>query len=159
MCGKAVAIMQDLQGPKIRTGALEAGKRVELREGATVTITTRPVPSNDRYISTTFQRLPQEVNSGNSILLSDGLIELRVEEVKGTEVRCRVVNGGELGEHQGINLPGVALRISALTKKIVRIWSLVFSIGSITLLFLSSAALMTSWRSSAFLHAPSDQSP
>lgn len=117
MCGKAVAIMQDLQGPKIRTGALEAGKRVELREGATVIITTRAVPSSDRYISTTFQRLPQEVNPGNSILLSDGLIELRVEEVKGTEVRCRVVNGGELGEHQGINLPGVELRISALTKK------------------------------------------
>ncbi|HET7215455.1 MAG TPA: pyruvate kinase [Terriglobia bacterium] len=116
-CGKAVAIMQDLQGPKIRTGQLEGGRRVELREGAAVTITTRPVPSNSRFISTTFLRLPQEVHAGNSILLSDGLIELVVESVRGTEIQCRVVNGGELGEHQGINLPGVALGISALTRK------------------------------------------
>jgi pyruvate kinase len=116
-CGKAVAVMQDLQGPKIRTGSLEGGRRIELRDGAPITITTRPAPSNDRCISTTFQRLPQEVRPGNSILLSDGLIELSVESVNGTEVQCRVVNGGELGEHQGINLPGVALGISALTKK------------------------------------------
>jgi pyruvate kinase len=116
-CGKAVAVMQDLQGPKIRTGSLEGHRRVELRAGAPITITTRPVGCNDQYISTTFQNLPSEVRPGNSILLSDGLIELGVEEVKGTEVQCRVVNGGELGEHQGINLPGVPLRISALTKK------------------------------------------
>lgn len=109
--------MQDLQGPKIRTGPLEGGVRVEVRDGDPVTITTRPVPGNARCISTTFKRLPQEVHPGNSILLSDGLIELRVESVKGTEVHCCVVNGGELGEHQGINLPGLALRISALTRK------------------------------------------
>jgi pyruvate kinase len=116
-CGKAVAVMQDLQGPKIRTGSLEGGRRVELRDGAAITITTRPVPCNDRFISTSFQRLPQEVRPGNSILLSDGLIELIVESVRGTEIGCRVVNGGELGEHQGINLPGVTLGISALTRK------------------------------------------
>jgi len=116
-CGKVVAVMQDLQGPKIRTGPLEGGKRVELREGASVTITTRPVPSSDRIISTTFHRLPMEVRPGNRILLSDGLIELRVESVKGTDVRCRVVHGGELGAHQGINLPGVSLKISALSAK------------------------------------------
>jgi pyruvate kinase len=98
-CGKAVAVMQDLQGPKIRTGSLEGHRRVELRAGAPITITTRPVGCNDQYISTTFQNLPSEVRPGNSILLSDGLIELGVEEVKGTEVQCRVVNGGELGEH------------------------------------------------------------
>lgn len=116
-CGKAIAIMQDLQGPKIRTGQIEGGRHIELREGTTVTITTRPVPGNGRFISTTFLRLPQEVRAGNSILLSDGLIELVVESVRGTEIQCRVVNGGELGEHQGINLPGVELKISALTRK------------------------------------------
>jgi pyruvate kinase len=116
-CGKAVAVMQDLQGPKIRTGSLEGSRRVELRDGGLITITTRPILGNDRFISTTFERLPQEVRPGNNILLSDGLIELSVESVEGTEVHCRVVNGGELGERQGINLPGVALRISALTKK------------------------------------------
>lgn len=116
-CGKVVAVMQDLQGPKIRTGPLEGGKRIELRDGTSVTITTRAVPCNARVISTTFQGLPKEVRPGNRILLSDGLIELRVENVKGTEVRCRVVNGGELGPHQGINLPGVPLKISALSAK------------------------------------------
>jgi pyruvate kinase len=116
-CNKAVAVMQDLQGPKIRTGSLEGGRRVELRDGDATTITTRTVPGNSGCISTTFQRLPQEVRPGNSILLSDGLVELRVESIKGTDVQCRVVNGGVLGEHQGINLPGVALGISSLTKK------------------------------------------
>ncbi|MEJ2007089.1 MAG: pyruvate kinase [Acidobacteriota bacterium] len=117
VCGKPVAVMQDLQGPKIRTGTLEGGKRIQLRTGATVTITTRPVAGNECVISTTFQRLPQEVQPGGSILLSDGLIELRVEKVEENDIHCRVVNGGEMGEHQGINLPGVSLRISALSKK------------------------------------------
>src|SRR5574337_1281075 len=73
--GKAVAVMQDLQGPKLRTGPLEAGRRVELLDGHPVTITTRPVPGNGCCISTTFRHLPKEVRPGNSILLSDGLIE------------------------------------------------------------------------------------
>ncbi|HVA00660.1 MAG TPA: pyruvate kinase [Terriglobia bacterium] len=116
-CGKVVAVMQDLQGPKIRTGKLEGGKRVELQVGAPITITTRPVLGNARQVSTTYQDLPREVRPGSCILLSDGLIELRVERVKGPDVHCRVVNGGELGENQGINLPGVSLRISALSQK------------------------------------------
>lgn len=117
VCGKSVAVMQDLQGPKIRTGSNEGGKRIVLRPGASITVTTRSIPGNERIISTTFQRLPQEVQEGGSILLSDGLIELKVEKVKETEIQCRVVNGGDMGEHQGINLPGVSLRISALSKK------------------------------------------
>jgi len=116
-CGKVVAVMQDLQGPKIRTGKLEGGKRVDLRVGAPITITARPVTGNARQVSTTYQDLPKEVRVGSCVLLSDGLIELRVERVKGSEIHCRVVNGGELAEHQGINLPGVPLRISALSKK------------------------------------------
>jgi len=116
-CGKFVAVMQDLQGPKIRTGALEGGKRAELRVGAPITITTRPVAGSARLVSTTYQDLPKEVRSGSCILLSDGLIELRVERVKGQDIHCRIVNGGQLAEHQGINLPGVTLGISALTKK------------------------------------------
>ena len=115
--GKTVAILQDLQGPKIRTGALEDGRRVELRPDSTLTLTTRPVPGNATLISTNFQALPREVRPGNRILLSDGLVELRVERVVGREVLCRVLSGGELGEHQGINLPGVPLKISALTRK------------------------------------------
>jgi pyruvate kinase len=116
-CGKTLAILQDLQGPKIRTGPLERGKPVELRASAQVTLTTRPVAGNARLISTTFQPLPREVKPGNRILLADGLIELLVERVRGRDVVCRVVEGGELGEHKGINLPGLPLKISALTAK------------------------------------------
>ncbi len=115
--GKPVAILQDLQGPKIRTGRLERGRPVELRANSTVTLTTRRVPGNARVISTTFQALPREVRRGNRILLADGLLELRVERISGPDILCRVVSGGELAEHQGINLPGIPLRISALTPK------------------------------------------
>jgi len=115
--GRYVAVLQDLQGPKIRTGKLEGGRPVELRAASTVTLTTRPVAGNAQVISTTFAGLAREVAPGNRILLSDGLIELRVESVAGRNIRCRVVHGGRLGEHQGINLPGVPLKISALTAK------------------------------------------
>jgi pyruvate kinase len=116
-CGKTVAVLQDLQGPKIRTGALEGSQPVELRAGATVILTTRAIAGNAGVISTNFQALPGEVERGKSILISDGLIELRVERVVGRDILCRVVAGGELGEHQGINLPGIPLQISALTAK------------------------------------------
>jgi pyruvate kinase len=115
--GKTVAILQDLQGPKIRTGALEGGGPVELRGNSAVVLTTRALPGNAQRVSTNFRALPREVRPGNRILLSDGLIELRVERVAARDVFCRVINGGELREHQGINLPGIPLRISALTQK------------------------------------------
>ncbi len=115
--GKTVAFLQDLQGPKIRTGPLEGGRPVELRANSTVILTTRKALGNARLISTNFRALPREVRRGNRILLADGLMELRVERVSGREITCRVISGGELGEHQGINLPGIPLRISALTAK------------------------------------------
>jgi pyruvate kinase len=114
---KSLTILQDLQGPKIRTGRLEGGKPVALRRQARVTITTRAIPGNASTISTTFSALPREVRRGHRILLSDGRIELRVERVAGRDIHCRVVEGGELREHQGINLPGVPLTVSALTAK------------------------------------------
>jgi pyruvate kinase len=115
--GKTVAVLQDLQGPKIRTGALERGGPVELRTDSRITLTTRPLPGNGRLISTNYRDLPREVRPGSRVLLSDGLIELRVVRVAGRDISCRVVNGGELREHQGINLPGIPLRVSALTQK------------------------------------------
>ncbi|MGE5326757.1 MAG: pyruvate kinase, partial [Deltaproteobacteria bacterium] len=115
--GKGLPVVQDLQGPKIRTGKLEGGKHVELRTDAEVTITTRAVPGNARQLSTTFSALPNEVRPGSRILLADGLVELRVKRVAGQDIACRVINGGTLGEHQGINLPGIPLKISALTAK------------------------------------------
>ncbi len=115
--GCAVAILQDLQGPKIRTGALQGGTPVRLVDGAEVTITTRPLQGNAQTISTTYQRLPQDVKPGDRILLDDGLMELRVLSTGETDVRCRVVHGGLLKEHKGINLPGVAVSEPALTEK------------------------------------------
>lgn len=115
--GKTIAILADLQGPKIRTGALAAGKPVTLRAGQKFTITTARILGDSTRVNTTFLPLPREVHRGDRILLSDGLIELRVESVRLKEVYCRVVNGGALGEHKGINLPGIKLRVPALTSK------------------------------------------
>ncbi len=115
--GRNVAILMDLQGPKIRTGALENGKPVFLEDGASFTITTEPVTGTASRVSTTYTHLAQDVKPGNRILISDGLIELRVEQVQGSEIHCRVIHGGTLGEHKGINLPGVAVSEPCLTEK------------------------------------------
>jgi|SRR5579862_5614469 len=114
---KTIAILADLQGPKIRTGALAGVVPVVLRAGQKFTITTARILGDSTRVNTTFLPLPKEVHRGDRILLSDGLIELRVESVRGREVNCHVVNGGALGEHKGINLPGVKLRVPALTPK------------------------------------------
>ncbi|HVS89304.1 MAG TPA: pyruvate kinase [Candidatus Acidoferrum sp.] len=114
---KTIAILADLQGPKIRTGALAGGGPVLLLAGHKFVITTARVLGDSTRVSTIFRPLPREVHRGDRILLSDGLIELRVERVRGGEVICEVVNGGALGEHKGINLPGVELRVPAVTQK------------------------------------------
>jgi pyruvate kinase len=114
---KPIAILADLQGPKIRTGALAGGGLVQLRTSQTFIITTRHILGDSTRVNTTFTQLPREVHRGDRILLSDGLIELRVKQVRGSDVICEVVNGGALGEHKGINLPGIKLRVPALTAK------------------------------------------
>jgi len=114
---KPIAILADLQGPKIRTGKLAQGRPVRLRFGQRLTITTRNIPGTDERISTTFHELPKVVKKGDRILLSDGEIELRVISARRDEVICQVENGGELGEHKGINLPGIKLDIPSLTRK------------------------------------------
>ncbi len=115
--GRPVAILQDLQGPKIRTGVLAEGRAVSLVAGQSFTITTVPVPGDAQRVSTTYMALPQDVRAGDCILLSDGAIALRVCEKSATEVFCEVLQGGDLREHQGINLPGVAVSAPALTEK------------------------------------------
>ncbi len=115
--GCSIAILQDLQGPKIRTGALQGGQPVRLVDGADVTITTRQVAGDAQTISTTYTPLPEDVKAGDCILLDDGLMELRVLGCGGTDVQCQVVHGGVLKEHKGINLPGVAVSAPALTEK------------------------------------------
>ena len=114
---KPVAILADLQGPKIRTGALEQGKPVHLHFGQRFVISTKKVIGTDQGVSTTFLALPESVRKGDRILLNDGEISLRVVSTRGQEVVSQVENGGELGENKGINLPGVKLKIPSLTPK------------------------------------------
>ena len=114
---KPIAILADLQGPKIRTGALAGGGTVLLRTGQRFVITTAKVLGDSTRVNTTFYPMPREVKQGDRILLSDGLIELRVESTTHHEVICQVANGGLLGENKGINLPGVKLHVPALTQK------------------------------------------
>jgi pyruvate kinase len=117
--GKAVAVLQDLQGPKIRTGPLAAGRAgVELEIGAEIEITTeREIRGDARRVSTTYPHLAEDARPGDRLLIDDGLIELRVLASDGVRVRAEVVEGGLLGENKGINLPGVALRAEALSEK------------------------------------------
>ncbi|MFH1085801.1 MAG: pyruvate kinase [Chloroflexota bacterium] len=115
--GRAVAVLLDLQGPKIRTGPLLDDQAVELVPGQTFRITTRSVPGGAEQVGTSHARLPQEVWPGDRILISDGLIELRVEGTTEEEVIAQVVAGGWLRPRQGINLPGVAVNAPSLTDK------------------------------------------
>ncbi|GAC1616523.1 MAG: pyruvate kinase [Ktedonobacteraceae bacterium] len=115
--GYAIAILQDLQGPKIRTGSLQNGQPVRLVNGTTITITAHDVVGTAELVSTTYKPLSTDVKVGDRILLNDGLLELSVLDKDETDVHCLVIHGGELGEHKGINLPGVAVSAPALTEK------------------------------------------
>ena len=114
---KNVCILGDLQGPKIRTGRLKNRIPVQLKAGQRLTITPRDILGTSAVIATTFPTLAENLEPGARILLSDGLIELRVLQIPGEEVECEVINGGMLGEHKGINLPGIPVRVPSLTEK------------------------------------------
>lgn len=113
----SVGVLLDLSGPKIRTGKIAGGKPVELKIGQTFTLTSRKVEGNKELVSANYPRLAQEVHQGDTILLDDGLIELKVLKTNETDTVCQVVTGEILKDHQGINLPGVRLSIPALTEK------------------------------------------
>ncbi|HEV2326837.1 MAG TPA: pyruvate kinase [Terracidiphilus sp.] len=114
---KPLCILGDLQGPKIRTTILKDHVPVLLKAGHRLIITPRDVAGSASMVGTTFKTLAENVEQGSRILLSDGLIELRVHEVDGEDVVCEIVNGGVLGESKGINLPGVLVRTPSLTEK------------------------------------------
>ena len=114
--GHGVGVLADLQGPKIRLGRFPAGP-VVLERGQGWTITTREVPGDDRQASTTYAGLPTDVGPGDPVLLDDGKVRLRVVEVRGDDVVTEVVVGGRVSDHKGINLPGVAVSVPALSPK------------------------------------------
>jgi pyruvate kinase len=112
-----VALLQDLSGPKIRTGKVKGGS-IELQDGARVAITTdESIEGTPERISTTYDLLPKDVAAGDTMLLDDGNLELQVVETRGDEVLARVVHGGQLKPNKGMNLPGAKLSTPALTDK------------------------------------------
>ncbi len=114
--GRSVAVLQDLQGPKIRTGEIAGGK-AELTAGQTLTLTTQPVVGDGQRISVDYPDLPAGVQAGGRILLDDGNLELSVVAVHGKEVETTVVLGGTLFPHKGVNLPGGKINLPCLTEK------------------------------------------
>jgi pyruvate kinase len=113
--GTHIAILQDLQGPKIRVNEMEPG--VEIKAGETITITTKEVLGNKDLVSTSYEGLPDDVKVGDMILIDDGKIELRVKDVRGVEVTCTVIYGGPLKSRKGINLPFSKVSAPSLTEK------------------------------------------
>ncbi|HKV36736.1 MAG TPA: pyruvate kinase [Pyrinomonadaceae bacterium] len=115
--GCTIAILVDLSGPKIRTRRLKDGQPVQLNSGSIFILTTEDILGDEKRVATTFLDLPRVVQPGTRLLLDDGALSLIVESTTDTEVICRVIDGGLLGERKGINLPGVALPIDSLTEK------------------------------------------
>ncbi len=111
-----VAILQDLSGPKIRTGDFYQEK-VTLKKGDTITLTTEKIVGDEKKVSVTYKDLPKELKKGDTILLDDGRREFKVLDVKGKEIKCKIIIGGEIKGRRGVNLPGVSLNISSLTTK------------------------------------------
>ena len=115
--GIPIASLLGTKGPEIRTGKLKDGKKVTLKEGDLYTLTTEEIVGDETRGYINYAGLAEDVKPGDRILIDDGLIELHVREVNGTDIVCRIENGGELGEKKGVNVPGVRVKLPALTDK------------------------------------------
>ena len=137
--GRAVGVLVDLQGPKIRLGSI-AGGPVVLAPGDEFTITTENVPGSRALVSTTYDGLPRDVRPGLQILIDDGRVCLEVVSVDGPRVRTKVIEGGAISDHKGINVPGAALSVPALSEKDVEDlrWGLRVGADMIALSFVRS---------------------
>ena len=138
--GRAVGILVDLQGPKIRTARFENGP-IQLVPGAAFTITTRDVPGDEKEVGTTYSGLPGDVTAGDRILIDDGKLALIATSVTETDVVCQVLEGGTLSNNKGINLPGVAVSVPAMSEKDkddLR-WALKMRVDMIALSFVRTA--------------------
>ena len=116
-CGVPVATMLDTKGPEIRTGRIRNDEKVELVAGNLIVLTTEEIEGDSERISISYQRLPQEVSPGSHIFVADGLMDLKVERIEGSEMHCRVVIGGMLGSRKNVNVPGVRTSLPAMTEK------------------------------------------
>ena len=111
------AILLDTKGPEIRTGLLKDGKKVTLQEGSTFVLTMEDIVGDDTKVSLSYKGLAEDVQQGTVILIDDGLIGLKVKEIVDQDIVCEIVNGGELGERKGVNVPNVPVRLPAITEK------------------------------------------
>ena len=114
---RPIAILLDTKGPEIRTGVLENGGKVLLREGEEFTLTATEMAGTEKKVYQTYPQLSKDVKPGDTILIDDGLIGLKVKEIQGKDIVCRVVNGGELGQRKGINVPNVSVNLPGITAK------------------------------------------
>ncbi len=139
--GHAVGVLVDLQGPKIRLGRFADGP-VEVKDGDEFTVTTRDVRGDATQCSTTYAGLPGDVREGDTILVDDGSVRLQTLSVSATDVTTRVLVGGPLSDHKGINLPGIAVSVPALSDKDIEDlrWALHLRADLIALSFVRSAA-------------------
>jgi len=113
---KPITILQDLQGPKIRIMTFRSGP-VKLKKGDLFTLTNRKISGTQSAVSVSFSSFYKDVKKGDDVLLDDGLIKLKIKDIRGRDVICRVINGGPLSDHKGLNLPGNRLSVKALTNK------------------------------------------
>ncbi|MEG6521469.1 pyruvate kinase [Desulfotomaculum sp. 1211_IL3151] len=114
--GQNIALMLDTKGPEIRLKTF-ANPPVVLKQDQRFTLTTREVSGDNTIVSVTYQDLPKDVQPGSRVAVADGVIEMVVEQVEGTEVHCRVINGGQLTNQKGVNLPGVMVNLPSITEK------------------------------------------
>ena len=115
--GRPVAALLDTKGPEIRTGILKDHQKITLVQGETIVLTTEECEGTKDRVYINYAGLPEDVSKGHHILIDDGLIDLEVQEVQKGDIRCRIVNGGELGEQKGVNVPNVRVNLPSLTEK------------------------------------------
>ena len=153
--GEYVTILQDLSGPKIRTGKLK-DKKVEIKTGAQFTFTIQDVPGNAERVSTTYQYLPRDVKAGDTILVDDGKMKFSVLSTTETEVLCTAINGGILSDKKGMNLPGVRVSVPSLTEKDIEDlrFGLANDIDYVALSFVRSASDLRELREFLIKEAP-----
>ena len=115
--GKPVAALLDTKGPEIRTKLLKDHKKITLEAGSEFTLTTGDIEGDETRVAITYENLYKDVKKGGKILIDDGLIELEIENIKNGDIVCRVLNGGELGERKGINVPYVKVKLPGITEQ------------------------------------------
>ena len=140
--GRPIAMLLDTKGPEIRTGLLVDHKKVTLEAGKEIILTTEDIDGTAEKVSITYKKLYEDVKAGDTILVDDGLMELRVKDIAGEDIICEIINGGELSERKGCNVPGVRTQLPALTDKDIEdiVWGIDQGFDVIAASFIRDAA-------------------